>query len=158
MVRDRPGTGTAVGAAEDSSLNATRIGGLRIPAHTARGNPVYERRHSYAGDDLDGLAVVRYIDDGLCGHVNSAGDPAHCRRYLDLDAYHKGLARARDRHGWFQIAFDGTPAYERRFAAVEPFYNGQALCLTAGFDPVVIGPDGTTLVRLVDQNVGNLHQ
>ena len=36
-----------------------------------------------------------------------------------------GSARARD-DGWMHIDATGRPLYRRRFAALEPFYNGQA--------------------------------
>lgn len=138
-------------------LCAVRFRDARYGHINAWGESVYEVRHLYVGDYLDGLAVARYGDDGLCGHIDVKGAPAHHHRYLDLDVYHKGFARARDRSGWFHVALDGTPAYQRRFAAVEPFYNGQALCLTTGFDPVVIGPDGETLLQLFDKDVGCFH-
>ena len=50
----------------------------------------------------------------------------HGVRFLDLDVFHKGCARARDEDGWTHIDATGRPLYARRFAAVEPFYNGQA--------------------------------
>lgn len=115
------------------------------------GAALYGGRHLYAGDFLDGLAVVRYVDDGCCGHIDFEGRPAHGFRYLDLDVFHKGFARARDRSGWFHTLRDGSPAYEHRFAAVEPFYNGQAHCLTRTLEPVIVGPDGTVLVDLMNQ-------
>lgn len=50
----------------------------------------------------------------------------HDRWFRDLDVYHKGFARGRDAGGWMHIDRAGEPAYARRFAAVEPFYNGVA--------------------------------
>lgn len=117
------------------------------------GKHLYENRHLYAGDFVDGLAVVRYANDGRCGHIDVAGNAVHGYRYLDLDVFHKGYARARDEQGWFHVTLTGSPAYERRFAAVEPFYNGQALCLTESFGPVIVRPDGTDLVRLMNQDL-----
>ena len=46
--------------------------------------------------------------------------------FLDLDVFHKCCARARDEDGWMHVDRAGRPLYARRFAAVEPFYNGQA--------------------------------
>lgn len=40
--------------------------------------------------------------------------------------FHKGFARAKDSEGWFHVMRSGRPAYNRRFAMVEPFYNGLA--------------------------------
>lgn len=79
----------------------------------------------YAGDYRDGIAVVQG-DDGLHTHVDLDGAVIHGRWFLDLDVFHKGFARARDGFGWMHVDRSGLPAYERRFAAVEPFYNGQA--------------------------------
>ena len=57
---------------------------------------------------------------------NSAGRRVHERWFSDLDAFHKGAARARDADGWTHVDTGGEPLYTRRFAMVEPFYNGQA--------------------------------
>ena len=89
------------------------------------GVPAYEARWRYAGDFRDGAAVVQ-SEDGKSTHIDPRGEPVHGIRFLDLDVYHKGLARARDGHGWMHIDISGHPVYTRRFAAVEPFYNGQA--------------------------------
>lgn len=80
---------------------------------------------SYAGDFRDGIAVVQSAD-GRSTHVRLDGTPLHRRWFDDLDVFHKGLARARDARGWTHVGPDGEAAYARRFAMVEPFYNGQA--------------------------------
>ncbi len=99
--------------------------------HISRvGAEAYAARHLYAGDFRDGAAVVRRRDDGLCGHIDPSGRDLHTSRFLDLDVYHKGYARARDANGWFHVDRDGRPAYARRFLDVEPFYNGAALAWT----------------------------
>ena len=108
------------------------------------GRLLYRQFHPYAGDFREGRAVVRR-KDGLCAHLDESGGPAHGHAYPDLGVYHKGFARARDRRGWMHIGWDGSPAYGRRFAAVEPFYNGQALAETLGGDIVVVGEDGGTI-------------
>jgi hypothetical protein len=102
----------------------------------------------YAGDYREGAAAVRYVDDGLCGHVDAAGYPLHARRFIDLDVFHKGYARARDALGWFHIARDGRHAYSERFASVEPFYNGTAYAETLSGDRVLITTDGA-VARLI---------
>ena len=104
--------------------------------------------YMYAGDFRDGAAVVRSSEDALCRHIDQQGKPLHGRSFLDLDVFHKGLARARDRRGWFHIRQDGQPAYARRFAAVEPFYNDAALAETLDGSRVVVGVDGATLIRV----------
>lgn len=124
---------------------AVRFSGGLYGHISADGRLAYEHGHLYAGDFRDGIAVVRYADSGLCGHINESGHPVHAGRYLDLDVFHKGYARARDERGWFHVRSDGTPAYERRFAAVEPFYNGQALAESLQGDRLVVSLRGETL-------------
>ena len=91
----------------------------------ADGIPAYEARWRYAGDFRDGIGVVQ-SSDGRSTHVDIHGEIVHGEWFLDLDVFHKGFARARDEDGWTHVDTDGRPAYTRRFAAVEPFYNGQA--------------------------------
>lgn len=106
------------------------------------GVPAYPDRFSYAGDFRDGLAVVRCPEGGLCTHIDPDGRRVHDQWFIDLDVYHKGYARARDRSGWFHVDERGGSAYPARFAEVEPFYNGQAKATTLGGDVVVIDPSG----------------
>jgi hypothetical protein len=89
------------------------------------GRPAYPERYAYAGDYREGIAVVQERS-GLHLHITLEGQPLNGRRFLDLDVFHKGHARARDSRGWHHVDADGEPLYARRFAAVEPFYNGQA--------------------------------
>ena len=89
------------------------------------GVPLYVSRWRYAGDYRDGIAVVQ-MDDGRSTHIDGEGEFVHGCCFLDLDVFHKGFARARDTDGWMHVDRRGRPAYPRRFAAVEPFYNGQA--------------------------------
>lgn len=89
------------------------------------GCPAYSQRWRYAGDFRDGTAVVQR-EDGMHTHIDADGRLVHGWWFEDLDVFHKGFARARDARGWHHVDASGTPAYARRFAAVEPFYNGQA--------------------------------
>ena len=92
---------------------------------TPEGVPAYGDRWRYAGDFRDGIAVAQ-SGDGLSTHIGPSGEPVHGTWFLDLDVFHKGCARARDEGGWTHVDFGGRPLYRRRFAAVEPFYNGQS--------------------------------
>lgn len=112
-----------------------------------RGHPAYAARWCYAGDYRDGIAVVQGAD-GRSTHVNREGALVHDRWFLDLDVFHKGFARAREPRGWTHVGLDGRPAYARRFAMVEPFYNGQARVETEAGALEVIDPSGATLVTL----------
>jgi hypothetical protein len=89
------------------------------------GGEVSRRAWRYVGDYRDGFAVVQ-APDGRSTHVDIDGEPTHGKWFVDLDVFHKGLARARDEEGWTHIDSRGYPIYSRRFACVEPFYNGQA--------------------------------
>ena len=89
------------------------------------GKPSYAPRYRYVGDYRDGIAVVQR-DDGLHTHADLDGNLTHRKWFLDLDVFHKRYARARDEQGWHHIDANGEPAYQHRFTAVEPFYNGQA--------------------------------
>jgi hypothetical protein len=81
---------------------------------------------------IKGSAVVRSSVDGLFRAIDENGDLLHSSStktsFLDLDVYHKGLARARDENGWFFINRAGVDVGGgRRYRQIENFYNGQAL-------------------------------
>lgn len=106
------------------------------------GTTAYEQSFLYAGDFKDGIACARDKEDGLCIHIDREGRAIHDRRYLDLDVFHKGLARARDATGWCHVGLDGVPVYCNRFLAVEPFYNGRAFCETHDGKRVIVDETG----------------
>lgn len=114
---------------------------------TTVGDAAYAQRWRYAGDFRDGVAVVQR-DDGLHTHIDLDGRPLHDLWFDDLDVFHKRFARARDRAGWMHIDARGVPVCARRFAAVEPFYNGQARVETYDGGLEVIDEAGNTLVTL----------
>ena len=109
--------------------------------------PVYQERWRYVGDYRDGIAVVQ-AGDGQSTHIDADGQQVHGQWFIDLDVFHKGFARARDEAGWTHVNRVGVPAYSRRFAAVEPFYNGQARVerFDGGFE--VIDETGDVVVEL----------
>jgi hypothetical protein len=109
------------------------------------GQPLYDERYLYAGDYRDGIAVARRASDAMCIHVDDKGEELNDRSFLDLDIFHKGYARARDDRGWFHVRANGRQAYEIRFAVVEPFYNGVALCETLGGERVLLSESGKVL-------------
>lgn len=111
------------------------------------GEPAYPARWRYAGDYRDGIAVVQ-SDDGRSTHVDRDGARIHDRWFLDLDVFHKRFARARDQFGWMHVDARGEPAYRRRFAAVEPFYNGQARVERFDGGLEIIDERGTTRIEL----------
>lgn len=111
------------------------------------GTPAYDQRWRYAGDFRDGIAVVQ-DDDGRSTHIDGAGRKIHGCWFLDLDVFHKGFARARDEDGWMHVQRDGRPAYPRRFAAVEPFYNSQARVERFDGGLEVVDEAGQTVVEL----------
>lgn len=111
------------------------------------GIPVYQARWRYAGDYRDGIAVVQ-AEDGRSTHIDAEGHRVHGQWFIDLDVFHKNFARARDEAGWTHVNRVGTPIYSRRFAAVEPFYNGQARVerFDGGFE--VIDETGNVVIEL----------
>lgn len=111
------------------------------------GTRSYATLWRYAGDYKDGVCVVQN-DHGRSTHLNMLGNLFHGQWFFDLDVYHKGFARARDADGWMHVNLHGVSVYARRFAAVEPFYNGQARVerFDGGLD--VIDERGETLVEL----------
>lgn len=111
------------------------------------GRAVYAQDYRYAGDYYDGIAVVQR-EDGLHTHITRVGELVHGRWLLDLGVFHKGIARARDEQGWHHINASGHPLYQRRFAAIEPFYNGQARVEDLDSSLLVIDEQGEIRVRL----------
>lgn len=89
------------------------------------GHPANAGRWRYCGDYREGVAVVQRAD-GLHGHIDLAGMPLQDRWFEDLDVFHKGFARARNKEGWYHIDRSGRAIYSARFAMIEPFYNGCA--------------------------------
>lgn len=115
---------------------------------TDTGTPAYPDRHAYAGDFRDGVAVARFASNGLCTHIDAGGRMKHGKWFLDLDIYHKGFARARDRSGWFHVDTAGRDVTAARYSEVEPFYNGQARVLTLDGRYAVIDESGTELAEV----------
>ena len=111
------------------------------------GCPAYADHWRYAGDYRDGVAVVQ-AEHGRSTHIDADGQWIHGCWFRDLDVFHKGFARARDDDGWMHLRRCGTPAYARRFAAVEPFYNGQARVERFDGALEVIDESGATVVQL----------
>lgn len=109
--------------------------------------PRYSRRWTYAGDFREGSAVVRE-ETGLHHHIDLDGRDLGLGEFVDLDVFHKGFARARDRAGWFHLRRDGSAAYAQRYAAIEPFYNGQSRCTDERGRTLVIDEGGRETVLL----------
>ena len=86
--------------------------------------------------------------NGLHTHVDAEGKLVHGKWFQDLGVYHKAYATARDDAGWTHIDGAGHPLYDRRFAAAEPFYNGQARMVRHDGSLEVIDERGATVVEL----------
>jgi hypothetical protein len=114
---------------------------------TQDGQPAYIERWRYVGDFRDGVAVIQ-SDDGLSTHINIHGVKLHDVWFEDLDVFHKGFARAKDSRGWMHINKNGRAIYERRFASVESFYNGQSRVETLCGGLEVIDEFGFTVAVL----------
>jgi hypothetical protein len=114
---------------------------------TSAGLSAYPARWKYAGDFREGFAVVQALN-GLHTHIDTEGQPLHGQWFQDLGVYHKGIAAARDEGGWTHIDGTGSPLYDRRFAAAEPFYNGQARMQRNDGGLEVIDESGATVAEL----------
>ncbi|MBL9030100.1 MAG: methyltransferase domain-containing protein [Phycisphaerae bacterium] len=125
---------------------------------TESGKPAYPERYLYAGDFRDGSAVIRCTESGLCTHINPDGRRVHNQWFIDLDVFHKGYARARDRSGWFHVDTRGRPLTHRRYAEVEPFYNGQARVLTHDGEYQVVNERGHVLASVGRHPHDRFHQ
>ena len=112
-----------------------------------QGKRLYREDYAYAGDFKDGIAVV-CNKAGKSSHVNAQGQLIHNKWYERLDVFHKGFARAKDGRGWFHITKEGSPAYDHRFADVEPFYNGQGYAQTLNGDLVILNEKGEALKEI----------
>jgi len=105
------------------------------------GSPVYAERYRYVGDFKYGIAVV-FTGNSRSSHIDKNGNLIHGKWYRECGIYHKGLATACDERGCLHIDKKGNPAYEERYAWVEPFYNGCALCRTNDGELVTRSEDG----------------
>jgi len=105
------------------------------------GKQLYPEHHLYAGDFRDGIAVVR-LKNRFCTHINPEGSHIHKKEFKDLDVYHKGFARARDKQGWFHIDLNGNSVYTENYLMIEPYYNGQSLVHCYNGDVGIINEQG----------------
>jgi hypothetical protein len=66
------------------------------------------------------------LQNGFFKHIDGIGNFINDREFYDLGVFHKNFATAKDKDGWFHIDTSGKQIYDRRFANIEPFYNGQS--------------------------------
>lgn len=105
--------------------------------------------YAYAGDFREGRAVVRSLVDGLCYHIDENGRRQSGAGLLELDVYHKSYARAKDTAGWFYIDRQHNDASKgKRYAMIEPFYNGQAYVITLDGERAVLSEEGSVVLRI----------
>jgi len=111
------------------------------------GNEIYKEKHLYCGDFRDGIACVK-LKTGFFKHIDCNGNFINDKEFLGLGVFHKKFATAKDKDGWFHIDTLGEQAYSRRFANIEPFYNGQAKVeLFDGYFEI-IGEKGETILKI----------
>lgn len=120
------------------------------------GNRLYSEVYRYVGDYRDGYAVV-HLGPKKCTHIDQTGNLLHSLYFEDLDVFHKGSARAKDKNGWFHIDRNGVPLYSQRFAQVEPFYNEVALAGQFDGAKVTIDLNGCTLSVISPSTAEPIH-
>jgi hypothetical protein len=59
-----------------------------------------------------------------------------------LGIFHKNIATAKDKNGWFHIDKNGNEVYKNRYLSIEPFYNGFALVTTFENEKIIIDEKG----------------
>jgi len=111
---------------------------------SSQGQFLTDQTWSYVGDFREG-AVVAQRADGRHSHLNLKGKLLNDHWYLNLGVFHKGIATAEDEQGWHHIDKQGRPLYDRRFKAVEDFYNEQARVEQFDGALLVIDFQGTSL-------------
>jgi len=112
-----------------------------------RGKKIYEGKYLYCGDFKDGFACVKR-QNGLFKHINRDGVFINGYEFSDLGVFHKRFATAKDKDGWFHIGIDGKQIYARRFAGIEPFYNGQAKVEIFDGGTEIIDEAGKTVLKI----------
>ena len=113
----------------------------------SNGNKIYTDTYRYCGDFRDGFACVRR-QNGLFKHIDRDGRFINDGEFLNLGVFHKNFATAKDRNGWFHIGINGRQIYARRFADIEPFYNGQAKVELFDGSLEIIDETGKTVLKI----------
>lgn len=121
------------------------------------GKKAYQSTFKYAGDFRDSLAVVM-DDEGLSTHIDFQGTLSHGEKFLDLDVFHKGYARAQDHKGWFHIDAQGSACYTARYKSIEPFYNGVSRVETFTGAILLINERNEILSKIRDDTEDVFHQ
>ena len=116
----------------------------------------YKTNYCYVGDYRDGVAVV-CADNGLQTHIDYYGNYIHNCWFLAVDVFHKGVARACDKTGWFHINKQGKALYSKRYKNIEPFYNNIAVVETFDNQLIRIELTGKTHT-IIRTNVPDLRQ
>ena len=118
------------------------------------GKRIYTDNYCYAGDFRDGIAVV-CANNGLHTHINQYGEYLHHQWFLNLDVFHKSVARACDEQGWFHIDKRGKALYQKRFKAIEPYYNNIAHveCFDGSLKTIDLDGNTVTVIREKKNNL-----
>ena len=111
------------------------------------GQPIYKERYTYAGDYRDGFACVR-LKNGRYQHIDLEGNSLNNCFFEDLGVFHKSIATAKDKQGWFHINEQGEELYKSRFQQVEPFYNGFALVENFEGEKLILGEQGQIILKI----------
>ncbi|HRK28592.1 MAG TPA: WG repeat-containing protein [Chitinophagales bacterium] len=111
------------------------------------GNKIYAGYFVYCGDYKDGVACVKSFD-GFYRHIDVKGNFINNKSFLDLGIFHKNYATAKDSSGWHHIDKNGYSLYPKRYAAIEPFYNGYALVTDFEMKKFIINESGKVVLQV----------
>lgn len=111
------------------------------------GKRIYPDNYIYAGDYKDGIACVK-CQDGLYRHIDNKGEFINGKSFFDLGIFHKNFATAKDKDGWFHIDREGNELYNKRYLAIEPYYNGFALVTTFDMEKIIINEKGQKILTV----------
>lgn len=112
------------------------IDGLAVAKHNSKyfhislsGDKAYSSTFDFAADFNEGFAVVKELGSSWYTHIDRKGKHLHGNKYLELDNFYEGYARAKDHMGWFHINKKGKPAYSKRYMSINNMLNSTA-CVT----------------------------
>jgi hypothetical protein len=111
------------------------------------GQKTYKSNYLFCGDYKDGYACVKLVN-GFYKHINKDGSFLNNKEFHDLGVFHKNIAIAKDKGGWYHIDKNGDGLYKDRYLAIEPFYNGFSLVTMFDTQKLIINEQGCKILNV----------